>query len=113
MLVDRRLVFCWTGFIAISTGIVTNFSISSALRPGHWVIMLISVLVTSGKASMGILRKVMIPVISRIPVQKKIKYRFFSENAMILLRNLFISEGIFECQYGCFPASCSGHCKSE
>src|SRR6202035_1335962 len=92
ILVDRRLVFFWTGFIAISTGIVTNFSISSALRPGHWVIMLISVLVTSGKASMGIFRKVMIPAISRMPVQKKIKYLFFNEKAMTVLRNLFISE---------------------
>jgi hypothetical protein len=35
--------------------------------------MLISVLVTSGKASMGMFLKVMIPVTSRITVQKKMK----------------------------------------
>src|SRR5580698_6380834 len=78
--------------MAISTGIVTNFSISSALRPGHWVMMLISVLVTSGKASMGMFLNVMIPEISRIAVQKKMKYLFFNEKAIIFLSNLFIAE---------------------
>ncbi len=81
--------------MAISTGIVTNFSISSALRPGHWVIMLISVLVTSGNASIGMFLKVMIPVISKRAVQKKIKYLFLREKAIILLRNLFISGRFF------------------
>src|SRR5579883_3311212 len=95
MLVERRLIFCCTGFIAISMGIVTNFSISSALRPGHCVMMLISVLVTSGKASMGMFLNVMMPVISRIAVQKYIKYLFFSENAIIFLSNLFIAEIVY------------------
>lgn len=35
--------------MAISIGIVINFSISSALLPGHWVIIVTFVFVTSGK----------------------------------------------------------------
>src|SRR6201991_3243184 len=90
MLVARRLIFCCTGFIAISMGIVMNFSISSALRPGHWVIILISVFVTSGKASMGMLRKVSTPDTRSNTAQNNMKYRFFSEKAIIALRSLFI-----------------------
>ena len=50
----RISVFFCTGFMAISTGIVMNFSISSALRPGHWVMIVTFVFVTSGKASTGV-----------------------------------------------------------
>jgi len=39
---------------------------------------------------MGMFLKVMIPEISSRPVQKNMKYLFFREKAMILLRNLFI-----------------------
>ena len=39
--------------MAISIGIVINFSISSALLPGHWVIIVTFVFVTSGNASTG------------------------------------------------------------
>lgn len=35
--------------ITFEIGKVTNFSISSALRPGHWVIIRALVFVTSGK----------------------------------------------------------------
>src|SRR5580692_7997883 len=91
MLVDLRLVFCWTGFMAISTGIVTNFSTSSALRPGHCVMISISVLVTSGKASMGMFLKVKIPVMRSRATQNKMKILFFNEKLIIFLRNLFIS----------------------
>jgi hypothetical protein len=54
--VERTLVFFCTGLSAISMGAVTNFSISSAERPGHCVMMVISVFVTSGNASMGVFR---------------------------------------------------------
>ena len=54
--VERMLDFFCTGFSAISIGAVTNFSISSADRPGHCVMMVISVFVTSGKASIGVFR---------------------------------------------------------
>jgi hypothetical protein len=52
--------------------------------------ILISVLVTSGKASMGMFRKVMIPETASRAVQKNMKYLFFREKAIILLRSLFI-----------------------
>ena len=55
-LVLRMLLFICTEFMAISMGVVTNFSISSAERPGHCVTMIIWVLVTSGNASMGVCR---------------------------------------------------------
>jgi hypothetical protein len=37
----------------------------------------------------------MIPVISKRAVQKKIKYLFLREKAIILLRNLFIADGFY------------------
>jgi hypothetical protein len=43
--------------MAISIGMVTNFSISSALLPGHWVMIVTLVFVTSGKASTGVFEK--------------------------------------------------------
>src|SRR2546423_15317218 len=88
MLVERRLSFFCTGFIAISIGIVTNFSTSSALLPGHCVMIVISVLVTSGNASIGISLKVMIPKITSKAVQKNMKYLFFKEKASTPLKNL-------------------------
>src|SRR6516225_106258 len=94
MVEDRRLIFCWTGFMAISIGMVTNFSTSSALRPGHCVMILISVLVTSGNASMGIFLKVIIPVTTSMSVAKKMKYLFFKEKAMMLLSTLFTAEDL-------------------
>src|SRR6185312_10848902 len=93
-LVERKLVFFCTGFIEISMGIVMNFSISSALLPGHCVIMVISVLVTSGNASMGIFLYVMMPPINKTTVANKIKYFRFNENAIIDFRifnmNIFL-----------------------
>ena len=47
--------------MAISIGIVINFSISSALLPGHWVIIVTFVFVTSGNASIGVWIKLVIP----------------------------------------------------
>jgi hypothetical protein len=47
---------------------------------------------------MGMFLKVMIPVISKMTAQAIIKYRFFSENPIIFLRNLFIS-GLFRIVY--------------
>src|SRR5580658_2224008 len=88
MLVERRLSFSCTGFMAISMGMVTNFSTSSALRPGHWVMISISVFVTSGNASMGILMKVITPVTINREVIKMMKYLFFSENPIMPRRNL-------------------------
>src|SRR5580658_3275000 len=90
MLVERRLIFCCTGFMAISMGMVINFSTSSALRPGHWVIMSISVFVTSGKASIGISINVITPLTISREAAKRIKYLFFNENPITLLKNLVI-----------------------
>ena len=67
-----------------------NFSTSSALRPGHWVMMVTFVFVTSGKASIGVCLKDTIPAITAIVVQKKIKNLFFSEKATMLSINLCI-----------------------
>src|SRR6185312_12025503 len=93
-LVERRLVFICTGFIEISMGMVMNFSISSALLPGHCVMMVISVLVTSGNASIGIFLKVIIPPINNTNVANNIKYFLFNENAITDLRtfnmNIFL-----------------------
>jgi hypothetical protein len=47
-------------------------------------------LVTSGKASIGMLLNVRIPDTSNNAVQKNIKYRFFKEKAIMLRRSLFI-----------------------
>src|ERR1700690_1131353 len=91
MLVERRLTLRCTGFIAISMGMVINFSTSSALLPGHCVMILISVLVTSGNASIGIFLKVMIPAITKISVQNKTKYLFLSENPIIPFNKLIIN----------------------
>ena len=66
-------------------GIVTNFSTSSALLPGHCVMTLISVLVTSGKASMGMLLKVKMPRMNIAKDANNMKYLFLSEKAMMLL----------------------------
>jgi hypothetical protein len=68
---------------------VTNFSTSSALRPGYCVITLISVLVTSGNASMGISLKVITPKIINTTEAAKMKYLFISEKAITLF-NIFI-----------------------
>ena len=70
MLMERTLVLRCTLFMATSMGTVTKRSISCALRPGHCVTMMICVLVTSGKASMGVLRKLTNPAITRMPTQK-------------------------------------------
>ena len=61
-----------------------NFSISSALRPGHWVMIVTFVFVTSGKASTGVCRKLTAPAITAITVRKKMKNLFLSEKVMIL-----------------------------
>ena len=65
-----------------------NFSTSSALLPGHCVIIVTFVLVTSGNASIGVCLKDIIPMIMAIIVQKKMKNLFFSEKATILSINL-------------------------
>src|SRR5580698_8695117 len=101
MLVERRLIFSCTGFKAISIGMVTNFSISSALRPGHCVMMVTSVLVTSGNASIGIVLKVTTPVTSKITVANKMKYLFLSEKDNIDFKTLFITI-IFVLRLACF-----------
>src|SRR5580658_7841204 len=84
--------------MAISMGMVTNFSTSSALRPDHWVMISISVLVTSGNSSMGMLMNVITPVIINREVMKMMKYLFFSENPMIPRRNLVIAGGLLVVQ---------------
>ena len=92
MLVERRLIFFCTGFSAISTGMVMYFSTSSALLPGHWVIMEISLLVTSGNASMGISLKTSIPTTINATAHNKIKYLLRSENPTIARKNLVMLE---------------------
>ena len=87
---ERRLILFCTGFNAISIGIVTNFSISSALRPGHCVMIVTSVFVTSGNASIGIVLKVTMPATSSINVANKMKYLFFKEKERIDFNILFI-----------------------
>jgi len=71
-------------------GIVINFSTSSALLPGHCVMTLISVLVTSGNASMGIFLNVITPTITNKKESDIIKYLFFSENAITLFNTLIM-----------------------
>ncbi|MNY53574.1 hypothetical protein D3C86_1893400 [compost metagenome] len=51
---ERTEVLFGIVFISLEIGNVTNFSISSALLPGHCVMTLTLVLVTSGKASIGV-----------------------------------------------------------
>ena len=89
--VERTPVFFCTPFIEISSGKVTNFSISSALRPDHCVMMVTWVLVTSGKASMGVFRKLVMPLMMITIVKKKTANLFFNEN----VRSDFMSE--FNC----------------
>jgi hypothetical protein len=86
MLVERKLIFFCTGFIEISIGIVMNFSISSALRPGHCVMMVISVFVTSGNASIGIFLNVIMPITNKQRVANSIKNFRFKEKARTDLR---------------------------
>jgi hypothetical protein len=50
----------------------------------------ISVLVTSGNASIGISLKVIIPAMTSTVVKNKMKYRFFNEKPTIARRNLVI-----------------------
>ena len=88
--VERISVLFGTGFIAISTGMVTNFSTSSALRPGHCVMTVTFVLETSGKASTGVCMKLTAPATTAITVRKKIKKRFLSEKEIMLSINLCI-----------------------
>ena len=52
---ERTLVLRCTEFMATSMGMLTKRSTSSALRPFHCVTIMICVLVTSGKASRGVL----------------------------------------------------------
>ncbi len=78
------------GFIAISSGRLTNFSTSSALLPGHCVIMVMLVFVTSGNASMVVCLKLRYPARIRINVPKKMKYLFLSANTMMFFIILFI-----------------------
>jgi hypothetical protein len=54
------------------------------------VMMVTSVFVTSGNASIGIVLKVMMPAISNISVANKMKYLFFREKDNICLIVLFI-----------------------
>src|ERR1700722_7894905 len=90
MLVERRLILFCTGLRAISRGMVTNFSISSALLPGHWVIIVTSVFVTSGNASIGIVLNVTTPDTSKIAVANKMKYLFLREKDKTPFKTLFI-----------------------
>src|SRR5690606_19234730 len=70
-------------FISFIIGNVTNFSISSALLPGHCVMILALVLVTSGKASIGVFCSLTIPVTTSNPVRKNTINEFFKEKATI------------------------------
>jgi hypothetical protein len=65
-----KLTFFCTEFKTVSSGIVTNFSTSSALRPGHCEIIIICVLVTSGNVSIGVCLKLYIPIAAITPVRK-------------------------------------------
>ena len=77
-------------------GSVTNFSTSSALRPGHWAMIFALVLVTSGKASIGVCLKETIPAITASTVKKNMKNLFFKEKAMMLSMNLcFVTSLLF------------------
>src|SRR5690606_2800569 len=80
---ERTSVFLGMVFICFMMGSVTNFSISSALLPGHWVIIRARVLVTSGNASMGVCFKLMMPTTTRMPVRKSTIMGFLSEAATI------------------------------
>src|SRR5579871_3859770 len=53
--------------------------------------MVTSVLVTSGNASMGIVLKVMMPAMSKTTVANKIKYLLLSEKDNIPFNTLFIN----------------------
>ena len=86
------MVFFCTGFMASSIGMVTNFSTSSALLPGHCVMMVTLVLVMSGKASTGVFSKQYTPNITTSKVRNKIKNLFRRENVMILLIKFFIRQ---------------------
>src|SRR5690606_34617610 len=90
MVILLTLVFFCTEFIAISIGVVTNLSISSALLPFHSVTIIICVLVTSGNASMDIFLKETNPAITKIVTQKKVNGLFLIENEIMLLMILFI-----------------------
>ena len=90
-LTSGGLVLRGTTFISVSMGMVTNFSSSSALRPGHCVMITTRVLITSGKASIGVLRKLRTPAIIMINVNKKIINLFFSEKLMMPLIKLFMA----------------------
>ena len=57
------------------------------------------VFVTSGNASIGVWIKLVIPAITVIVVQKKIKNLFRRENVMILSMNVCISSGYFNSLY--------------
>src|SRR5690554_3450144 len=76
--------------MAISMGVVTKRSTSSALLPCHWETRMTCVLVTSGKASTGIFRKLYIPARAMSPTQKKVKKRCRREKPMIDFMNLLI-----------------------
>jgi hypothetical protein len=87
----RTLVFFWSDVIESSIGVVTKRSTSSALLPFHCVMIIICVLVTSGKASIGMFLNAIKPLMTNMPTQKKVKARFLSENAIMFLIKRFMS----------------------
>ena len=87
-------VFFCTEFMAISIGMVTNFSISSADRPGHCVMIVTFVFVTSGKASIGVWRKLTTPMTTTARVTTRMRYLRLSEKAMMKSMNLFIAKSV-------------------
>src|SRR5258708_29043186 len=87
---DLMLVFFSVGFMAISSGRVTNFSTSSALRPGHCEMMVTEVLVTSGKASILIFLKLMYPPAASKAVTKNMKNLFLNANDSTVFMNRFM-----------------------
>jgi hypothetical protein len=87
---ERKLVLSGTTFISISTGIVMNFSTSSALLPGHWVMTTTRVLITSGNASIGVFAKLKYPQAARIAVAAKTVTLFFKQKDINPLNNLFM-----------------------
>jgi hypothetical protein len=71
-------------------GMETNRSTSSALRPFQSVTIIICVLVTSGKASKGVFKKLKTPAMHNKIVIANTSILFFNEKVMMPLMNLFI-----------------------
>src|SRR5699024_10288043 len=96
-LIDRTSVFLGMVLSSFEIGRVINFSTSSALRPGHWVMTRPRVLVTSGKASIGVWIYEYIPAPNKKIAPIIMNKECLSENATILSTNFFINYFLFAC----------------